>query len=121
MNWGFNGRFNGWVEINALVFHPYGDDEVWDFSQGSNGGNEMIIGMYPYDGYVIPVDEPTGLLGDIDGDGEVSISDVTALIDYLLAGNAGSLDLAVSDCDKDGETTISDVTTLIDFLLSQPQ
>ena len=44
MNWGFNGRFNGWFEIDALVFHPYGDDEVWDFSQGSNGGNEMIIG-----------------------------------------------------------------------------
>ena len=55
MNWGFNGKFNGWFELNALIIVPYDDeDEEWDFSHGSNGYNEMIIGMYPYDGYVIP-------------------------------------------------------------------
>ena len=119
MNWGFNGRFNGWFEINALAFHPYDDDEVWDFSQGSNGGNEMIIGMYPYEGYVIPGDEPSSLRGDVDKDGEVSISDVTALIDYLLTSNADNVDLTAADCDEDGEIAIADVTTLIDYLLSQ--
>lgn len=119
MNWGFNGRFNGWFEINALAFHPYDDDEVWDFSQGSNGGNEMIIGMYPYEGYVIPGDEPSSLRGDVDKDGEISISDVTALIDYLLTSNADNVDLTAADCDEDGEIAIADVTTLIDYLLSQ--
>ncbi len=119
MNWGFNGRFNGWFEINALVFHPYGDDEVWDFSQGSNGGNEMIIGMYPYDGYVIPSDEPTSIRGDVNKDKAVNIADVTALIDYLLSQDATGIDLEAANCNQDDAVNIADVTALIDYLLSQ--
>ena len=119
MNWGFNGRFNGWFEIDALVFHPYGDDEVWDFSQGSNGGNEMIIGMFPYEGYVIPGDEPTSLRGDVNKDKAVNIADVTALIDYLLSNDATNIDLDAADCNQDEAINIADVTALIDFLLSQ--
>ena len=118
MNWGFNGRFNGWFEINALAFNPYGDSEVWDFSQGSNGGNEMIIGMYPYDGYVIPGDEPQGLRGDVNMDNEVTIKDVTILIDYLLSGDASAISLDNADCNLIDGVTIADVTKLIDYLLS---
>jgi hypothetical protein len=113
MNWGFNGRFNGWFEIDALVFHPYGDDEVWDFSQGSNGGNEMIIGMYPYEGYVIPVHDT--VFGDINNDGVLGISDVTALFDMLLSG--ATIDIEVADLNGDQDVNISDVTALIDLLL----
>jgi hypothetical protein len=117
MNWGFYGKFNGWWEINALAFHPNDDDEVWDFSQGSNGGNEMIIGMFPYEGYVIPGDDPQPQvkIGDVDGDGNINISDVTALIDLLLTD--GSM-TAGADVDGDGNLTISDVTALIDMLLT---
>ena len=56
--------------------------------------------------------------GDVDADGNVNISDVTALIDYLLSGNASGIVLANADCDQDGNVNISDVTTLIDYLLS---
>ena len=56
--------------------------------------------------------------GDVDADGNVTISDVTALIDYLLSGNASGIVLSNADCDQDGNVTISDVTTLIDYLLS---
>ena len=56
--------------------------------------------------------------GDVDADGNVTISDVTALIDYLLSGDASGIVLANADCDLDGNVTISDVTTLIDYLLS---
>lgn len=118
MNWGFNGRFNGWFEINALSFHPYGDDEVWNFSSGSNGGNEMIIGMYPYDGYVIPGDEPQSLRGDVNKDGSVTIGDVAALIDYLLSHDASAIDLDAADCNQSQDVTIGDVSTLIDYLMS---
>ena len=117
MNWGFYGKFNGWWEIDALAFHPNDDDEVWDFSQGSNGGNEMIIGMFPYEGYVIPGDDPQPQvkIGDVDGDGNINISDVTALIDLLLTD--GSM-TAGADVDGDGNLTISDVIALIDMLLT---
>ena len=56
--------------------------------------------------------------GDVDVDGSVTISDVTALIDYLLSGDASGINLINADCDQDGNVNISDVTTLIDYLLS---
>ena len=59
-----------------------------------------------------------GLRGDVNGDGEVSIADVTALINYLLTGNASGINLANTDCDQDTEIGISDVTTLINYLLT---
>ena len=56
--------------------------------------------------------------GDVDGDGTVGISDVTALIDYILSGDATDINLDVADCDQNGEIGISDVTALIDYLLN---
>ena len=61
-------------------------------------------------------DDP-GLLGDVNDDGEVAISDVSALIDYLLLGDATGLNLTAADCNNDNDVTISDVSTLIDYLL----
>ena len=63
-------------------------------------------------------DEPTVMRGDVDGDESVSISDVTALIDYLLSGDASAINIEAADCDLDGDVAIADVTTLIDYLLS---
>ena len=60
-------------------------------------------------------DQP--LVGDVNGDGEVSIGDVTALISYLLDNN--TVILGNSDVNGDGETTIADVTALIEILLSK--
>ena len=56
--------------------------------------------------------------GDVDDDGKVTIGDVTALIDYLLYGDASSINLTNADVDQDGAIKISDVTELIDMLLS---
>lgn len=53
--------------------------------------------------------------GDVDDDGEVSISDVTALVDMLLTGNITTN--GATDVNGDGEVSISDVTALIDMLL----
>ena len=59
-----------------------------------------------------------GLRGDVNGDGSVNISDVTALIDYLLSSNAAGVNLTSADCNQDSSINISDVTALIDYLLS---
>ena len=57
-------------------------------------------------------------LGDVNDDGSVTISDVTALIDFLLSGDASGINQAAADCNQDNSITISDVTALIDFLLA---
>ena len=63
--------------------------------------------------------DPNAILrGDVNGDGNVNISDVTALIDYLLSGEASGIDTEAADCNQDGSINISDVTALIDYLLS---
>lgn len=59
--------------------------------------------------------EPEFIRGDVNGDKDVTISDVTALIDLLLGG--GTIDNPAADCNQSGDVTISDVTALIDFLL----
>ena len=56
--------------------------------------------------------------GDVNGDGSVNISDVTALIDYLLSGNASGINLSAADTNQDTNVSIADVTALIDYLLS---
>ena len=63
------------------------------------------------------ISKPAFARGDVNGDGSVSISDVTALIDYLLNGNPSSISLSAADCNQDGSVSIGDVTVLIDYLL----
>ena len=53
--------------------------------------------------------------GDINGDGEVNVSDVTALINKILGSSTYSN--AVCDINGDGEINVSDVTALINMIL----
>ena len=53
--------------------------------------------------------------GDINGDGRLSITDVTGIIEQLLDG--GDIP-AYCDVNGDGRVSITDVTTLIDMLLN---
>lgn len=62
-------------------------------------------------------DDGDVLIGDVNGDGEVSIADVTALIDYLLKKDHSEAELPTYDINGDNEVSIGDVTALIDLLL----
>lgn len=70
--------------------------------------------MLPKAAFGIADDAPQYMIGDVDHDGKVSISDVTALIDYLLNGETAP---AEADVDGDYNVSIADVTSLIDMLL----
>ncbi len=61
---------------------------------------------------------PQALPGDADGDGKVTIRDITALIDYLLGDSADGINVANADADNDGKVNIKDVTAIIDILLN---
>ena len=58
------------------------------------------------------------LLGDVNNDGAIDISDATALINYLLSGDATGINLENANCDQAGGVDISDATTLINYLLT---
>ena len=60
-----------------------------------------------------PTSSPS-IKGDVNGDGEVNIADINAIIDIILSG--GSSDAA--DVNGDGEVNIADVNVVIDIILS---
>ena len=58
---------------------------------------------------------PEPIKGDVNGDGEVGISDVNALVDQILSGAEYQQS---ADVNGDGEVGISDVNAVIDIILS---
>ena len=67
---------------------------------------------------IVEVDFPAEFLrGDVNGDNQVDINDVTDLIDCLLGINTSGINAENADVDFDGELSINDVTALIDHLL----
>ena len=64
------------------------------------------------------VNEKPVLLGDVNMDGEVSIGDVTTLVDYMLSGDIIQFDAVAADVNQDETISIGDVTALIDILLN---
>jgi hypothetical protein len=64
------------------------------------------------------INQAGGLRGDVDNNKEVGIADVSALIDYLLNGDASAINLQNANCNLDEGVGIADVSALIDYLLS---
>ena len=67
--------------------------------------------------YIISATEPVApvLVGDVNNDGRVNITDVTTLISFLLSD--ASFYPAQADVNGDGKINITDVTALINILL----
>ncbi|MCR5131831.1 MAG: dockerin type I repeat-containing protein [Prevotella sp.] len=56
--------------------------------------------------------------GDVNGDGTVTIADVTELVNIIL-GKAENYDVNVADVNGDGSVTIADVTELVNIILGK--
>ena len=59
--------------------------------------------------------------GDVNGNGDVNMDDLTALINYLLTSNSTGINMAnAASCDSPSSTTVSmdDLTALINYLLT---
>lgn len=78
---------------------------AWGQAEGYNDITDKITLVVP--GIVKPI------TGDLNGDGEVNIADVNAVIDAILGQNSEKK----YDFDGDGEVTISDVMALINYLM----
>ena len=63
---------------------------------------------------VVPIANPT-ILGDVNGDGDVTSADITALYSFLLSGDMSNI--VNGDQNGDGEITSADVTEVYSILL----
>ena len=94
------------LNIVAFISRPLRPNSIRDLYV--TNANKRKLGEF---------DEPAFVIGDVDGDGEVTIADVARLVDYLLTDGSTSGNPEAADCDSDGIVTISDVALLIDYLL----
>ncbi len=66
----------------------------------------------------LPYLDEEPLLGDVNGDGFVNISDVTLFVNSMMTETLENLVIENADINSDGNINISDVTTLINMILS---
>ena len=65
------------------------------------------------------VDDPElPLLGDVNDDKSVDVTDVTVLISYILGFPVDSFNAVNADVDGDGGYSVSDVTQVIELILN---
>ena len=86
----------GYEEVTLFTFKAYNGMAVYKIGRNVSG----------------PEPHP-GVPGDVNGDGEVSIADVNAVIDMILSG----IQDQSGDVNGDGEVGIADVNSLIDMIL----
>lgn len=54
--------------------------------------------------------------GDVNGDGQVKVSDLTLFVSYLFRGGSAPVPLAVADVNGDGQVKVSDLTLFVSYL-----
>ncbi len=121
-----------WATCNANRFGSETDGDFWVTPELM--GQELGL-IFPYemsyriakgeykitvnmDNMTLVINKLGGLRGDVDDNQEVGIADVSALIDYLLSGDASQINVQNANCNLDDEVGIADVSALIDYLLS---
>ena len=57
------------------------------------------------------------LMGDVNGDGTITITDVTLMMAYILEKQDNNFIIANADINEDGDITIADVSDVIDIIL----
>ncbi len=97
---------------HSYKFTGSGKEYTFTFNQGN-----LTFSITEYQEPVLP--DPTMLeVGDVNGDSEITIADITALINILLGGFANYDTLHRADVNYDGENNIADVTALVNYLLT---
>ena len=104
------GYIKGYHQASEVDYYVFGADESGHRYQ------QPVFGELDPHHFTVNI---SFILGDVNGDGEVDIADVTMLISIVL--KKSPVDLAVADMNNDGSINISDVTALIDYVLRKPQ
>ena len=105
---------SAWTDADNMGNYPLTLSSIQFNMNASTAGKEYHI-VFKNFGTVYDAVKEAGTTGDINGDGVVNVTDVTALINRIL-GTADYSD-AVCDLNADGTVNVSDVTTLINLIL----
>ena len=123
-NGGGDANGGSWTELNPVI----GDDEkaIVDLSDlefvhlnaiktGWGSPEGIIKGLYVVRS---KVEQPI-VLGDLNDDGSVSITDVVLIIDVIAGSITDTKKVKAADVNKDGSVTITDCVAAIDLIAAQ--
>jgi len=103
------------LETDLMAYWSFDDSSAFDVTGHGNNG-EMTSGASCA---VDTVDRPCpGVVGDVNGDGHFLVSDIQALVQYILNGIQPNMDLECLDYNGDGVINIAEVLILTAFLLN---
>ncbi|MBO4849979.1 MAG: dockerin type I repeat-containing protein [Prevotella sp.] len=100
-------KTTGTVEFDVVAGETY-----YVFCTGSKlsfGGYEFVSGNGG---------EPEVLPGDANGDGDVNITDVSSIVEFVLSGKAASFNFKNADINGDGDVNITDASVLVGIILN---
>lgn len=92
----------------TMVTYPNGQTVTYTYDALGNRMSKKMKGVE----VVNPI-----LLGDVNGDGEITVADVTMLVDYILGRTNSNFIIDNADVNEDGKIIVSDVTLLVNLVL----
>ena len=96
---------------HSYKFTGNGQDYTFTFNL-----NKLTFSIKEYVEPAMP--DPFSLsLGDVNGDGEISVADVTSVINILLGGHVNYDIFKRADVNRDNELTIADISLIINYIL----
>ena len=102
------GYIKGYHQASEVNYYVFGADESGHRYQ------QPVFGELDPHHFTVNI---SYIRGDVNGDGEVNIQDVTILIDYVLH-SSGTISIPSSDCNEDNKVDIADVIALINYVLN---
>ena len=101
------------IVTGTIEFNVKANETYYLFCTGSKlsfGGYEFVSGNGGNGGDDI-------LSGDANGDGQLSITDATTIVDYVLTGSSPFINLECADVNGDGSISITDASLVVEMIL----
>lgn len=65
--------------------------------------------------------EEQGVLGDVNSDGIINVTDVMQLVNYLVGNTTAGFNVEFADMNGDGDYTVTDVMLLVNIIVSSSE
>ncbi|MBQ1723932.1 MAG: phosphodiester glycosidase family protein [Muribaculaceae bacterium] len=106
---------SSWIDADDMGNYPIKLSSLQFNMNASEVGKQYTMRFLGFETVYNAVPPEEGMLGDVNGDGRVNVSDVSALINMILG--LEPMDQARADVNGDGRVNVSDVTKLINIIL----
>lgn len=93
-------------EVNYDLSTIHIDNIILSTPEGKNGTSSFTASLLV-----------NGHIGDANGDGHVSVTDVACIVDYLLERQPSPFIHELADANQDGDITISDIVEVINLIM----